>query len=486
MFIHVILAFARDPARVEIECIPSCRTSTDHAANHDPDAVPYFDFSPGFGFDSVSGSFKFEHVLFESKDITFGIRNTADESRICRGIVDNSGEQPLACTGQALKAQNPASSMLVERSSADAVKGGVWEPGVSADRLFKYVKSDRFSRLSYRRGVILRACDVSEKVCWIYSRKSYVDQTDCSTTHEIAAVKLVTKQSQWRKIEMRERRKGRGTLNLRSASFAGNSERQSFMGCAYLFPYLSDGAQEAMLASGTEKAQTKKKTTKEEIKQSEYEAVQSFLRSISSTATLPPYVKGERYSSRRGVINQNNFFKDTIVIEVAVSGNSSSEHQRKNIVLPALEQLTYRYCAAQPLTRPRPRLYLPRVTLNLSPATISRFSQCGWPRLTRRVHAVPGDVRRAGAGGGRRPPHRLLGRGAAPAPRRELLHARRRRDGLLDRNDNYFVFLFPSIGRRSGREIETSQAERTGRSCLSFARTALSLARSAQAERDNE
>ncbi|GBP93459.1 hypothetical protein EVAR_65596_1 [Eumeta japonica] len=32
-----------------------------------------------------------------------------------------------------------ASSILVQRSSADAVKGGAREPGVSGDRLFKYV-----------------------------------------------------------------------------------------------------------------------------------------------------------------------------------------------------------------------------------------------------------------------------------------------------------------------------------------------------------
>ncbi|GBP28592.1 hypothetical protein EVAR_85791_1 [Eumeta japonica] len=47
-------------------------------------------------------------------------------------------------------------------------------------------------------------------------------------------------------------------------------------------------------------------------------------------------------------------------------------------------------------------------------------------------------------------------------------------------------FLFGRIGRSSGREIDASQAERLGRSCLSIACSALSLARSAQAERDNE
>ncbi|GBP08719.1 hypothetical protein EVAR_7306_1 [Eumeta japonica] len=42
------------------------------------------------------------------------------------------------------------------------------------------------------------------------------------------------------------------------------------------------------------------------------------------------------------------------------------------------------------------------------------------------------------------------------------------------------------IGRWSGREIDASQAEHLGRSCFSNTRSALSLARSAQAERDNE
>lgn len=49
---------------------------------------------------------------------------------------------------------------------------------------------------------------------------------------------------------------------------------------------------------------TAKILDKETKKQSEYEALQDFLRSISSTATLPPYVKGETYSSYRGVFNQ--------------------------------------------------------------------------------------------------------------------------------------------------------------------------------------
>ncbi|CAH2096310.1 unnamed protein product [Euphydryas editha] len=44
--------------------------------------------------------------------------------------------------------------------------------------------------------------------------------------------------------------------------------------------------------------------SKEAKSAEEYEALQSFLRSISSTATLPPYVKGETYSSVRGVFNQ--------------------------------------------------------------------------------------------------------------------------------------------------------------------------------------
>ncbi|XP_026327179.1 facilitated trehalose transporter Tret1-like isoform X2 [Hyposmocoma kahamanoa] len=46
------------------------------------------------------------------------------------------------------------------------------------------------------------------------------------------------------------------------------------------------------------------KENKDSRKEEEYEALQSFLRSISSTATLPPYVKGESYSSVRGVLNQ--------------------------------------------------------------------------------------------------------------------------------------------------------------------------------------
>ena len=64
--------------------------------------------------------------------------------------------------------------------------------------------------------------------------------------------------------------------------------------------YFSDGAHEIMLANGR-----KPKVVSKEVKtQEEYEALQNFLRSISSTATLPPYVKGESYSSCRGVFNQ--------------------------------------------------------------------------------------------------------------------------------------------------------------------------------------
>lgn len=61
-----------------------------------------------------------------------------------------------------------------------------------------------------------------------------------------------------------------------------------------------DGAHEAMLSEGRVPQIAEKETRK----QDEYEALQSFLRSISSTATLPPYVKGETYSSLRGVFNQ--------------------------------------------------------------------------------------------------------------------------------------------------------------------------------------
>lgn len=57
-----------------------------------------------------------------------------------------------------------------------------------------------------------------------------------------------------------------------------------------------------MLTEG--KKTTISKETKDTRKEEEYEALQSFLRSISSTATLPPYVKGETYSSVRGVLNQ--------------------------------------------------------------------------------------------------------------------------------------------------------------------------------------
>lgn len=64
----------------------------------------------------------------------------------------------------------------------------------------------------------------------------------------------------------------------------------------------SDGAHEAMLGEGQVPQVVKQ--SKESRKQDEYEALQSFLRSISSTATLPPYVKGETYSSTKGVFNQ--------------------------------------------------------------------------------------------------------------------------------------------------------------------------------------
>ncbi|GBP63224.1 hypothetical protein EVAR_89491_1 [Eumeta japonica] len=46
--------------------------------------------------------------------------------------------------------------------------------------------------------------------------------------------------------------------------------------------------------------------------------------------------------------------------------------------------------------------------------------------------------------------------------------------------------LLGRIGRWSGREIDASHTKRLGRSCLSSACFTLSLARSAQAERDNE
>ncbi|KAJ0176701.1 hypothetical protein K1T71_007880 [Dendrolimus kikuchii] len=62
----------------------------------------------------------------------------------------------------------------------------------------------------------------------------------------------------------------------------------------------SDGAHEAMLGNGNMPEIAAKKAKEHD----EYEALQSFLRSISSTATLPPYVKGETYSSVKGVFNQ--------------------------------------------------------------------------------------------------------------------------------------------------------------------------------------
>ncbi|GBP78169.1 hypothetical protein EVAR_99204_1 [Eumeta japonica] len=48
------------------------------------------------------------------------------------------------------------------------------------------------------------------------------------------AVKFVMKESQWREMGPRGRgRKDRGALNLRNASFVGNSERQSFVLCTH-------------------------------------------------------------------------------------------------------------------------------------------------------------------------------------------------------------------------------------------------------------
>ncbi|CAF4921224.1 unnamed protein product [Pieris macdunnoughi] len=61
--------------------------------------------------------------------------------------------------------------------------------------------------------------------------------------------------------------------------------------------------------------QTPKAVKSKETKSSEeYEALQSFLRSISSTVTLPPYVKGETYSSVRGVFNQ---YKNNLLVELS-------------------------------------------------------------------------------------------------------------------------------------------------------------------------
>ncbi|GBP23689.1 Band 4.1-like protein 3 [Eumeta japonica] len=67
-----------------------------------------------------------------------------------------------------------------------------------------------------------------------YSQRLRSAQTQLARTvhnnaRNSAAVKLVTKVSQWRKFGTRERRrKGRGMSNLRITLIAGNSERQSF------------------------------------------------------------------------------------------------------------------------------------------------------------------------------------------------------------------------------------------------------------------
>ncbi|GBP00529.1 hypothetical protein EVAR_91996_1 [Eumeta japonica] len=50
--------------------------------------------------------------------------------------LENLSDASLHAT---LNKQNVSFSILVQRSSADAVKGGAREPGVSGDRLFKYV-----------------------------------------------------------------------------------------------------------------------------------------------------------------------------------------------------------------------------------------------------------------------------------------------------------------------------------------------------------
>ncbi|GBP06134.1 hypothetical protein EVAR_3519_1 [Eumeta japonica] len=58
----------------------------------------------------------------------------------------------------------------------------------------------------------------------------------CTNKRNSAAVKLVTKAWRWRKKGTRERRrKGRGVLSLRITSFAGKSERQSFVRCTVHF-----------------------------------------------------------------------------------------------------------------------------------------------------------------------------------------------------------------------------------------------------------
>ncbi|GBP15178.1 hypothetical protein EVAR_11472_1 [Eumeta japonica] len=64
------------------------------------------------------------------------------------------------------------------------------------------------------------------------------------------------------------------------------------------------------------------------------------------------------------------------------------------------------------------------------------------------------------------------------------------REPLVEESVSATSLTNTPVGKRdeegSGREIDASQAERLGRSCLSIACSALLLARSAQAERDNE
>ncbi|GBP65654.1 hypothetical protein EVAR_53464_1 [Eumeta japonica] len=69
------------------------------------------------------------------------------------------------------------------------------------------------------------------RVCRVPINGRY-NQTVQYNARNSAAVKLVTKASQWRIIGTRGRRREcRGALNRRIASLAGNSEWQSFVRC---------------------------------------------------------------------------------------------------------------------------------------------------------------------------------------------------------------------------------------------------------------
>ncbi|GBP87103.1 hypothetical protein EVAR_66437_1 [Eumeta japonica] len=94
------------------------------------------------------------------------------------------------------------------RSNAENIESYAWPWSQEYD---KYLTLRLMTRLC---GIAIRECPLK------YKARNY------------APVKLVTKASQWRKIETRHRRRnGRGAYYLLSISFAANSERQSFMHC---------------------------------------------------------------------------------------------------------------------------------------------------------------------------------------------------------------------------------------------------------------